>query len=257
MKKIVLSIFCLVCVSSSFAQKNKPKEKTITVTTDVSDSGVKGKKKLKIVKNINGKVEVTERIVDADSLDSVDNMVIFNDADTRVILKSDSTGEEVWEGRRPGKSNKEIRMYKFDNRGLGENLGRGFDIQMDKLSEMMHDVPRSFRNARTYIYDDNTTRVIPNKGIRNLDVYTNNPETNIVNVRFHTAMEGDVKITVVDINGQVVFKTEEKGFKGDFMDQVRLPKDTKGTFFVIVSQGDDGISRKVRIGEKEVEEKKK
>ncbi len=257
MKKIVLSVCCLLCIGVAFAQKNKPKEKTVTVTTDVSDAGIKGKKKIKIVKNINGKVEVIEKIVDADSLESGDNMVIINDQDTRVIVKTDSTGEEVWEGKGTGRPRKNIKMYKFNDRGFVEGLGRDFDLRMDNLNDAIQEMPRKFRDMKTYIYDDNTTRVIPNKGILNLYVYTNIPETNIINVRFFAGNEGDIKITVIDLNGQVVSKSEEKAFKGEYMDQVRLPKDTKGTYFVIVSQGDDGISRKVRIGDKDEEEKKK
>ncbi len=257
MKKIVLSILCIACVGSVFGQKVKPKEKSISVTTDVSDADVKGKKKIRIVKNINGNVEVTEKIVDADSLDQMNGTVVHEDMNTTVIVKSDSLGEEVWEGRGPGKSKKNVRVYKFDNRGIGEGVGREIDIQMDNLSHMMQEVPRNFRGAKAYIYDDNTTRVTPNKGIRNLDVYTNIPETNIINVRFYAGTEGDIKITVVDLNGQVVSKAEEKAFKGEYMDQIRLPKETKGTFFVIVSQGNDGISRKVKIADSSEDENKK
>jgi hypothetical protein len=255
MKKIVLSLMLITASGAVFAQINKKKEKTVTVTTDVSDAEIKGKKKVKIVKNINGKTEVIEKIIDADSLNSPDGIIILDSkgeemgGNTNIIIKMDSTGEQVWEGG--GRKNKNIRIQKF-NKGerLGQNMGREFDIQMENLHDVMSDLPRNIRNQRMYIYDDNNVRTIPNKGIKSLDVYTNQPETHIINVRFTAPTEGDVKITVIDLEGKVISKLEEKAFKGEYMDQVRLPKDTKGTFFVIVSQGDDGISRKVKVGEK-------
>jgi hypothetical protein len=262
MKKIFLGLLLITASGAVFAQKDKKKEKTVTVTTDVSDAGIKGKKKIKIVKNINGKVEVIEKIVDADSLNSGNGLVnIVSEGDdlggnTNIIIKMDSTGEQVWEGG--NNRNKNIRIQKF-NKGerLGQNMGREFDMQMENLHDVMSDLPRSFRNSKMYIYDDNNVRSIPKKGIKNLDVYTNLPESNIINVRFYAPTEGDVKITVIDLDGKVISKAEEKAFKGEYMDQVRLPKETKGTFFVIVAQGDDGISRKVRVGDKkdEIEEK--
>jgi hypothetical protein len=282
MEKILLSLLFISSVGVVFAQKEKKKEKVVTVTTDVnsedakgrkkdnvvtvttdvSDSDIKGKKKIKIVKNVNGKMEVIEKIVDGDSLD--DNpMVIMDEAgegsNTRIIIKVDSTGEQVWEGNKGSRNKKGVRVYKFDGREFGQDMGREFDLQMDNLSRSMRDLPRTFRNSKPFIYDDNEFRVLPNKGIRNLDVYTNQPESNIINVRFFAPTEGDVKISVIDLDGKVISKTEEKAFKGEYMDQVRLPKDTKGIFFVIVSQGDDGVSRKVKVGNmapEDVEEKK-
>jgi hypothetical protein len=259
MKKILLSLMLISVSSAVFAQINKKKENTVSVTTDVSDAGIKGKKKVKIVKNINGKVEVIEKILDADSLKSNDGLIIMdadgNDMNTNIIIKMDSTGEQVWEGG--GRKNKNIRIQKF-NKGerFGQNMGREFDFQMENLQDVMSDLPRSFRNSRMYIYDDNNVRTMPNKGIKNLDVYTNQPESHVINVRFNAPEEGDVKITVVDLNGTILSKVEEKSFKGEFMDQIRLPKDTKGTFFVIVSQGNDGVSRKVKIMDKEVNNEK-
>jgi hypothetical protein len=253
MKKILFGVMLILGSGVVFAQQNKKKEKNITVTTDVTDADVKGKKKIKIVKNIDGKVEVIEKIIDTDSMKTSDGLIILdaqgNDMDnnTNVIIKIDSTGEQVWEGGK--KRNKNVRIQKF-NKGerFGQNMGREFDIQMENFNDVMSDLPRSFRNSRMYVYDDMNVRTLPNKGIKNLDVYTNQPESNIINVRFTAPTEGDVKITVIDLDGKIISKAEEKAFKGEYMDQVRLPKETKGTYFVIVAQGDDGVSRKVKVG---------
>jgi hypothetical protein len=267
MKKILLTLLCTGLFSGLMAQKKE--QKNINITTEVTDSDVKGKKKVKIVKNINGKTEVIEKLIDADSTEKT---MVFIDENSKVetitegkdgkkiIMKIDGRGdgEEVWEGHDSDDVHKEIRIYR-NGKGerLGRNIGREFDFQFENLHERLNEMPYNIRNKGIYIFDDFNTRTIPNKGIKNLDVYTNQPESNVINVRFNAPEEGDVKILVIDLDGKVVSKSEEKAFKGAFMDQVRLPKDTKGTFFVIVSQGSDGVSRKVIVGETANKEVKK
>ncbi len=83
--------------------------------------------------------------------------------------------------------------------------------------------------------------------IRSVDVFTNKPETNVLNIRFFAPKAGDVNITVLDLQGNVKAKEAAKNFEGEYVGQIKLGKGAKGTYFVIVSQGEDGISRKVKI----------
>lgn len=78
-----------------------------------------------------------------------------------------------------------------------------------------------------------------------LNVYSNNPDNGMLNLRFQTGQKGDVNITVTDTKGKEVAKKEIKDFSGEFVGQVELKKNTKGTLFVTVVQNEDGATRRV------------
>jgi hypothetical protein len=96
-------------------------------------------------------------------------------------------------------------------------------------------------------FDDRWKKVKEPTTIRSVDVFTNKPETNVLNIRFYAPKLGDVNITVLDLQGNVKAKEDAKNFEGEYVGQIKLNKGTKGVFFVIVSQGEDGVSRKVKV----------
>lgn len=85
------------------------------------------------------------------------------------------------------------------------------------------------------------------KTVKALKIYPNKPFDNKLNVKFHAPEKGDVNVIVTDINGKEVGSQKFKDFQGDFMGQVDLKKNVKGTVFVMVTQGEDGTSKRVVI----------
>ena len=85
------------------------------------------------------------------------------------------------------------------------------------------------------------------KTVKALKIYPNKPFDNKLNLKFHAPVKGDVNVLVTDINGKEVGSQKFKDFQGDFMGQVDLKKNVKGTVFVTVTQGEDGTAKRVVI----------
>jgi hypothetical protein len=86
-----------------------------------------------------------------------------------------------------------------------------------------------------------------NEGFGQVSIYTNKPETNILNLRFKSVDSSNVTISVVSLTGELIQKETVEDFAGEYMGQITLKPGTKGTFFVIIAQGENGISRKIKI----------
>lgn len=175
------------------------------------------------------------KIIIRDSDDSFENEDRFSFGDDEDFFDSEDGDVHVFKQRKTrkgsGMDDFEIELDRFGNelRVLGEDLPR-------KMSKAL---------PRIYTWNDGIFITDGNAGIQGLDVFPNRPATSEVNVRFYAAKEGDVTITILDTKGNIVGKSEFEAFEGDFAGQVKLDAQPKGTYFVIVSQGDDGVSRKV------------
>lgn len=85
------------------------------------------------------------------------------------------------------------------------------------------------------------------KTVKALKIYPNKPFDSKLNLKFYAPEKGDVNVIVTDINGKEVGSQKIKDFQGDFMGQVDLKKNVKGTIFVTVTQGEDGTAKRVVI----------
>ena len=92
-----------------------------------------------------------------------------------------------------------------------------------------------------------TKEIMKPSTVRDLNVYANNPDNGVLNLRFKVPQKGDVSISVTDTRGKEVAKKEIKDFSGDFVGQVEVKKNTKGALFVTVVQNEDGATRRVII----------
>ncbi len=253
MKKVIMMGFASLMFMGATAQNKEVRKE---IKTEVMNSDTPGKKKIRIEKNVNGKVEITEKEIDVKDGDS--NMMILDEQlDTvivnqkggekqvKVIIKGDEDGDFEWSEGEDG----------YVNRGRNSNRGgsfpkgriREFHFEMDRLSDHLAEIPYKFRTFDSEDFDDKLRKVMEPTTIRSVDVFTNKPETNVLNIRFFAPKSGDVNITVLDLQGNVKAKEEAKNFEGEYVGQIKLGKGAKGTYFVIVSQGEDGISRKVKI----------
>ncbi len=87
--------------------------------------------------------------------------------------------------------------------------------------------------------------------IRGLQVYPNQPENHVLNIRFTAPGKGTVLITVADTRGREVGRKEVKDFSGDFFGQIELKKKTTGTLFVTAVQNEDGAVRRIVLSDQQ------
>ena len=253
MKKVIFLGLASFAFLGAFAQKEIKKE----IKTEVKDSDTPGKKIIRIEKNINGKVEITEKEIDAKDIKNGNSniMILENNLDTvivdkkhdkqvKVIIKND--GDEDFEWSEEDDMRLGDRHVKIRKSFPGDKM-QEFNFEFDRLSNQLAEIPMKFKSMKPFEFDDRVIKVMEPSTVRSLDVFTNRPETNVLNIRFFAPKTGDVNITVLDLQGNVKAKEEAKNFEGEYVGQIKLGKGMKGTFFVIVSQGEDGVSRKVKI----------
>lgn len=260
MRATILKVSVLVAIISmpfvSLAQNKSNK----------NDSKVR----IKVEKEIDGKKEVYERSFDASNMSTSEkNEMISKIQDS---LLADSKGKnhklkiEVDEG--DGRSVNDFHFESEDNNddnimiersprvrifkdGDGDDFMKEFRIEMDDLGNK---ISRSFRDMPRFNFED--TQVFPNsssKTIKDLNVYPNKPKTETLNVRFYAPEKGNVNIKVMDTKGTIIAKEEVKDFSGEFVGQISIPK-SEGVVFVMVTQGEDGLVKRVVL--KNSEEKR-
>ncbi len=228
------------------------------------------KVKIRVEKTENGKMEVTEKEFDTDGMSPEEiEMSIEKTQDSligdlgvnkkiKVIIDDERNISEndehfEWHGDARGGAHPEVHVYKKKMGKGGQEEMEEFEWNMDDFADKMkylgEEIPRRIERHLPKIYTWNDDSWTPNdsKSVKMLDVYPNSPEREVINVRFFAPEMGDVKISVIDLNGNVVAKEEAKDFKGEYVGQIKLKKGSKGTYFVIVSQGEDGISKRVKI----------
>jgi hypothetical protein len=251
MKKILLLSFASCMFLGAMAQKEVRKE----IKTEVFDSDKPGKKIVRIEKNINGKVELTEKEIDMKDGDT-QVMILDQQSDTLIlnqnrgnkatfIIKSKDNEDFEWYEEGDDMPDEEIKFKA--RKSLPNSKRQAFNIEMDKLSDHLTEIPNRVRSIKPDFFDNKVMKGLEPSTVRGLDVFTNKPETNVLNIRFFAPKEGDINITVLDLQGNIKAKEETKNFQGEYVGQVKLSKNLKGTFFIIVSQGEDGVTRKVKI----------
>ena len=251
-KVIVLTVASLAFFMANAQNKEVRKE----IKTEVLDSDKPGKKKVRIEKNINGRVEITEKEIDFKDGDS-NIMILDGQLDTVTIDKKGSDKRVKVIVKDVGQENFEWSEDEDASVGRGRNSNRYRNLpkgrvkelhfEMDRFSDHLAGIPNKLRNFDVDAFDDRWKKVKEPTTIRSVDVFTNKPETNVLNIRFYAPKLGDVNITVLDLQGNVKAKEDAKNFEGEYVGQIKLNKGTKGVFFVIVSQGEDGVSRKVKV----------
>jgi hypothetical protein len=169
---------------------------------------------IRVETDINGKREVEEYEFPSDSLRK--SFRVFVDS-TRAL--SFRLGDpEMWE--------KNARIIR-------KSAEKGWESGRLAFAEMQKNFPMEIS--------------FPSDGLIGVQVYPNKPSNHILNVRFRSKKKDDVSIVVVNPQGKVIKKEEIKEHEGEYMGQMELPKNTKGTFFVLISQGDAAVSKTVKI----------
>lgn len=151
-------------------------------------------------------------------------------------------------------NNNKIHIYQYNDRS-GASADRMKRVEKD-MKLKMEKTDSQFKNwGQQFKYDFNEAwrgSVFDNpnnrpSSVRNLNAYPNNPDKNELNIRFYTPTKGDVSVIVTDTKGKQIAKKDLKDFSGDYVGQIDLGKNTKGTYFVTVTQNEDGAVKRIVI----------
>lgn len=128
------------------------------------------------------------------------------------------------------------------------NFRQNMDSLADRMQRFNFRFPKDFDRqlARPF---ENWSQNFGGKAstIRGLDAYPNNPDHDQLNVRFSAPAKGDVSIIVTDTKGKEVAKRAIKDFSGDFVGQIDLGKKAQGTYFITVTQNEDGAVKRIVV----------
>ncbi len=241
--------------------------------------GKKDKMRIRIEQEIDGKIRIDEKIINASGLSDSqkENMVLkFQDSvmaqnkgkvqSIKIEVESDSDvrkgdkknernynynndngNEEIVIRKKP-----QVKIYRRDGNGKdgelfdGEEFSRDLNGNMESLRDNLKQMGKELKFEYRTIPDDFLFDG-GNKTIRGVSVFPNNPKTEILNVRFNAPQKGDVSIKVMDVKGNIVAKEEIKDFSGEYVGQINIGKALKGTLFVMITQGEDGTVKRVTL----------
>jgi hypothetical protein len=159
---------------------------------------------------------------------------------------NDNGNEEIIIREKP-----EVRVYKrkgkdgaewTDNEDFSHEIHGNMESLRDNMKQMGKDLKFEFRTIPDNFFDGGTSG---SKTIKNVEVFPNNPKTEILNVRFNAPQKGDVSIKVLDVKGNALAKEEIKDFSGEYVGQINIGKQKAGTIFVMITQGEDGNVKRV------------
>ena len=154
--------------------------------------------------------------------------------------------------------NQKVQIYQFDDRSDDQHRAsadrmKRIEKDMKLRSEKADSQAKTWGQQFKYDFNDafrGSIFDVPSNrpaSVRNLNAYPNNPDKNELNLRFYAPTKGDIYIIVTDTKGRQVAKKEIKDFSGEYVGQVDLGKNTKGTYFVTVTQNEDGAVKRIVI----------
>lgn len=174
--------------------------------------------------------------------------IIVDDNDGERIapkLKKSPGDLYVQRGKLPRHSND---PWNWDGQTWRYEFRRGTDSLADRLNRLKFQMPLDWERQFSRPFED-WSRNGSNKPstIRGLDAFPNNPDHEQLNVRFTAPTKGDISIIVTNTKGKEVAKREIKDFSGEFVGQIDLGKNSKGTYFITVTQNEDGAVKRIVI----------
>jgi Secretion system C-terminal sorting domain len=276
MKNIITTAFMLTIGMSAMAQKS--------ISQNINENN--GKMTIHIESSEKGKKEVFEKSYNVEGMSDAEKEKLVSrvtdslwtasgDGDRKQFkIKIDrnedrhinSDDDRPFSLNSPqGKTKKRIEIYKdgkkieqdLDSNGsddmtiffkdLGSDIEKQFkDFDHKKMFSSIEPMMKDFK----FKFDGDMKDfdfMNESKTVKALKIYPNKPFDNKLNLKFYAPEKGDVSVIVTDINGKEVGSQKFKDFQGDFMGQVDLKKNVKGTLFVTVTQGQDGTAKRVVV----------
>jgi hypothetical protein len=182
--------------------------------------------------------------------------VFRNDNERIVIVPKDGKERKVYrydpKDRRVERWDNDNHNFNFDEEAFADRMKRvekRIQPQMRKLERNMEDWSRDFEPKLREFWNSDINIGGSGKptSIRGLEAFPNNPDKDELNIRFYAPNKGDVTITVTDTKGKQVGKKEIKDFSGDYVGQLELGKNAKGTYFISVVQNEDGTVKRIVV----------
>lgn len=270
MKKIITSALLLTLGVSAMAQKN--------ISQNIEEKN--GQLKIHIESSENGKKEVFERSYNVEGMNPDEKDKLINHISDSLLtasgngerkhirikinkeeregsdLKSEGDDDRPFSLNTPqGKKKRRVEINRdgkriqkeLDGDGDSEDMTIFFnDFDHKKLLGSLEPMMKDFK----FKFDGDMKDfdfMNESKTVKALKIYPNKPFDNKLNLKFFAPEKGDINVIVTDINGKEVGSQKIKDFQGDFMGQVDLKKNVKGTIFVTVTQGEDGTAKRVVI----------
>ena len=245
----------------------------------------KEKVRIRIEQEVEGKITISEKIINSSGLSSSqkDEMIekfkdsvlalnkgkaqgvkieIDNDSNSNINIERNDEKKivkryEFKDGVSGGnediiiKRGPQVRIFKrdgkgeiesFDSEAFTHGLNGNMESLRDNMKQMGKDLKFEFRSIPDNFFDGGNSG---SKTIKNVDVFPNNPKTEILNVSFNAPQKGDVSIKVLDVKGSVIAKEEIKDFSGEYVGQINIGKQKSRTIFVMITQGEDGNVKRV------------
>lgn len=192
---------------------DKKRKQTISITVDDGNDGIAARKRKKVT---------------IDHRDPREPMAFHWDGDFKYDLDWDA------------------EKFSHDMKKIEKDFNKNFHPKAKMMLRNMEDFGRDFGKSFDYAWDNNNENT-KGASIRSLNAYTNNPADDVLNLRFSVPQKGNVTVTVTDTKGKEVGKKEIHEFEGEYVGQIELKKNTKGTLFVTVVQNEDGAVKRVVI----------
>jgi Secretion system C-terminal sorting domain len=278
MKNIITTALMLTVGMSAMAQKNisqniQEKDGKLKIHVESTQDGKK--EVFERSYNVEGmsqeaKDKLVNRITDSLWTSSGDNDGTRKQIRIKVDRSGDNANPNTDDGpfsfnSPKGKSKKRVEIYK-DGKKIEQDLDgdgdrditmffKDFGNDMERKfkdfdhKEMFSSIEPMVKNFKFKLDGDMKDFDFMNesKTVKALKIYPNKPFDNKLNLKFYAPEKGDVSVIVTDINGKEVGSQKFKDFQGDFMGQVDLKKNVKGTLFVTVTQGQDGTAKRVVV----------
>lgn len=145
----------------------------------------------------------------------------------------------VWRDKRSAPGNGST--WQYDLRRGADSIGRQLNrLQLQFPSDWDRQLARPFESwARNMEAKPSS--------VRGLDVYPNNPDKDQLNIRFTAPAKGHVSIVVTNTKGKEVARKDISDFSGEFIGQINLGRKAEGTYFVTVTQNEDGAVKRVVV----------
>jgi hypothetical protein len=230
---------------SSFAQEKKEKTKIIIQS---NNNGKITTKEMSFYKRMTQ--EEIDKLMAENSVDSSKIKVIKGNKKVTVTVDQEGNvnrNEEI-ETRGPKQYDEDnvedfepqIRTYRSRNpRITREEIGR-------RSRNIIDEIPYRIQRADDFLIETFNSDS-PIASIKNIDAFANNPRSEFINVKFRSIKKDKITLTLVDLNGKVVAQDSVQDFSGDYFGQMKVDKNLKGNFFLIIAQGDDGESIRVNL----------
>jgi hypothetical protein len=252
----LLAVPCLI----PFAEAQSDKQ------SKSADKDGKASIRIKVTEDENGKVKNIEKSYQVGAMSDeereqfvqkvLDSLGVDKKKKQTISISVDDGDHDVIARKR----RKVIVDHRDDREPLAFHWDNNFsyDFDTEKFKGHMRDFEREFKpRAKVFMKDmeglgermgDFWDREVSKPAnVRAMTAYPNNPDNGILNLRFSVPEKGNVKITVTDTKGKEVGSKEIQDFEGEFVGQIELKKNTKGTLFVTVVQNEDGAVKRIVI----------